>query len=39
MGNTLTVEDTVGGGTTMVIEFKASAPQTPSELYHGAGRA
>jgi two-component system sensor histidine kinase KdpD len=39
MGNTLTVEDTVGGGTTMVIEFKASAPHTPSELYHGAGRA
>ncbi|HKZ19842.1 MAG TPA: ATP-binding protein, partial [Acidimicrobiia bacterium] len=39
MGNTLTVEDTAGGGTTMVIEFKASAPQTPSELYHGAGRA
>lgn len=39
MGNTLTVEDTAGGGTTMVIEFKASAPQTPTELYHGAGRA
>jgi two-component system sensor histidine kinase KdpD len=39
MGNSLTIEDTSGGGTTMVIAFKAALlPEPPAELAHRAGR-
>jgi two-component system sensor histidine kinase KdpD len=38
MQNTLTIEDTPGGGTTMVIAFKpALLPEPPAELAHRAG--
>jgi two-component system sensor histidine kinase KdpD len=38
MENTLTIEDTPGGGTTMVIAFKpALLPEPPAELAHRAG--
>jgi two-component system sensor histidine kinase KdpD len=40
MGNRLTIEDTPGGGTTMVIEFKvANADESQSRLSAGGGRA
>lgn len=39
MGNSLSIEDTPGGGTTMVIAFKAAAtPDVPIELARGVGR-
>jgi len=40
MGNRLTIEDTPGGGTTMVIEFKvAKVDESQSSLSSGGGRA
>ncbi|MEX2624071.1 MAG: ATP-binding protein [Acidimicrobiia bacterium] len=40
MGNRLTIEDTPGGGTTMVIEFKvAKVEESQSSLTAGGGRA
>lgn len=39
MENSLTIEDTPGGGTTMVIAFKAAlVPEPPAELAHRASR-
>jgi two-component system, OmpR family, sensor histidine kinase KdpD len=40
MENSLSIEDTPGGGTTMVIAFRAALlPEPPAELAHRAGRA
>lgn len=36
MGNSLSIEDTAGGGTTMVIDFKTAPSEKPSELSHQA---
>jgi two-component system sensor histidine kinase KdpD len=38
MGNSLSIEDTAGGGTTMVIDFKTARSEKPVELYHQARR-
>ncbi len=38
MGNSLSIEDTAGGGTTMVIELKTSPAETPAELSQKARR-
>ena len=38
MGNSLSIEDTAGGGTTMLIELKTSPAETPAELSHQARR-